>query len=61
MKEKTPFRQGARFVETLITLQKNVSKISDRKKKNLVQLVIQTTDERTIRLGNVLDVDLKIT
>ena len=42
-------------------LQKNVTKILERKYKKLLQLVIQTTDVRNVRLGNVLDVDLKIT
>ena len=39
----------------------NASKGSDRKRKNLVRLVIRTTDERNGHLENVLDVDLKIT
>ena len=37
------------------------SKGSDRKRKNLVWLVIRTTDKQNGRLGNVLDVNLKIT
>ena len=61
MREKTLFRQSAPFVEVLTTLQKNVSKGSDRKKKNLVRLVIQKIDERNGHLKNVLDVDLQIT
>ena len=36
-------------------------KESERKRKNIVWLVIQTTDKRNVRLGNVLDVDVKIT
>ena len=40
---------------------KKVSKGSDRKKKNLVQLVIRTADEWNGRLGKCLDVDLKNT
>ena len=39
----------------------NISKGSDRKRKNRVRLVIQTTDEWNGRLENVLDVYLKIT
>ena len=39
----------------------NVSKGPERKRKKLVRLVIQTTDKRNVRLGNVLDVYLKIT
>ena len=37
------------------------SKRSDRKRKKLLRLVIRITDECNRRLGNVLDVDLKIT
>ena len=33
---------------------------TDRKKKNLVRLVIQTTHKHNVRLGNALDVDLNI-
>ena len=44
----------------LIILQKH-SKESDRKRENLMWLVIWTTDERNVRVRNVLDVDLKIT
>ena len=42
-------------------LHKNVSKGSERKSKNLVQLVIRTTKVRNTCLANVLDTDLKIT
>ena len=42
-KEKL-FIQSAPFVEVPITLQKNVSKGLDRKEKNLVRLVLWTTD-----------------
>ena len=48
-------------MEILITLHKNVSKLSDRKSKNLVRLVLCTADEWNGHLKNVLDVDLKIT
>ena len=48
------------FVELLITL-KQKSKVSDRKRNNLVQLVIRTTDTRNGRLRNIFDVNLKIT
>ena len=61
MKEQTLFRKSVIFVEVLITLQKNISNGSDKKSKKLVQLVIWTTDEQNVRLGNVLDVDLNIT
>ena len=60
MKDKTLFRKSALFVEVLITLQKNISKGSDRKSKNLVRLVIRTTDKQNGHLENVLDVDLNI-
>ena len=39
----------------------NVSKVSDRKRKKVVLLVIKTTDKRNGHLGNVLDVNLNIT
>ena len=54
-------RQGEIFVEVLISVQKNISKGSNRKRKNLVWMVIRITDEGNVRLGNDLDVDLKIT
>ena len=60
-REQTLFRQSAPFMEVLITLQKNVSKVLDRKSKKLVRLVIRTTDKRNGNLENVLDADLKIT
>ena len=61
MREQTLYIQSALFVEVLITLQKNVTKISDTKRKNLVQLVLRTIDERNRHLEKHLDVDLKIT
>ena len=61
VRDQTLFRQSELFVEVLITLQKNVSKGSERKRKNIVRMVIWTTDERNVLLGNVLDVDTKIT
>ena len=60
-REQTLFRQSAPFVEVLITLQKNVSKGLDRKRKNLVRLVLQKTDKRNRYLKNILDADMKIT
>ena len=53
--------QSAPFVEILITLQKNVSKVLDRKRKKLVLLVLWTKDEQNGHLENVLDTDIKIT
>ena len=61
VKQQTLFRQSALLVEVLITLQKNISKGSDRKKKKLVRLVIPTKDKQNGHLENVLDVDIKIT
>ena len=61
VKWQTLFRQSTLFVEVLITLQKNISKRSERKRENLARLVIRTTDKNNARLGNDLDVDLKIT
>ena len=55
------FRQSAHFVEVQITLQKNASKGYERKSKNLVRLMLRTIDEQTVRPGNALDLDLKIT
>ena len=39
----------------------NVSKISERKRKKLVRLVIQKTNVHNARLANILDVDMNIT
>ena len=41
--------------------EENVSKVSDRKRNRLVWLMLRKIDERNVRLGNALDVDLKIT
>ena len=38
----------------------NSSKISERKKKKLVLLVLHLTNIRIVQLGNALDADLKI-
>ena len=61
LREKILSRQSALFVEVLIIMKQNVSKGSERKWKNLVQLVIWTTDVWNVRLGNILDVDPKTT
>ena len=61
MKEQTLLRKSALFVEVLITLQKNVSKGLERKRRKLARLMFWTIDKRNIRLGNALDVDLNIT
>ena len=61
VREQTLFRQSASFVEVRITLQKNVSKGLDRKRKKLVRMVLWTTDKRNGHLENVLDADIMIT
>ena len=61
VREQIFSRQSALFVEVLIILQKNISKGSERKRQNIVRLVIRTTDVRNVHLGNILDVNLKIT
>ena len=53
MREQTLFRKSALFVEVLITLQKKVSKGLDRKKKNLVRLVLRTKDKQNGHIENV--------
>ena len=57
VREQSLFRQSALFVEVLITLQIIFQK-DQKGKKNIVRLVIRTTDELNALLGNVLDVDL---
>ena len=52
-REKTLFIKSAPYVEVLITLQKNVLKGLDRKRKNLVRLVLRTTDERNKHLEKI--------
>ena len=61
LKEKILFRKSAPFVEVLITLQKNASKGSDKRRKKLARLVIPTIDEHNVHLENVPDVNIKIT
>ena len=61
MKEQKLFRQSTLFVQVLSTLQKHVSKGLDKKRKNLVRLVIPTLDKHNGRLETFLDVYLKIT
>ena len=60
VKEQTLFRQSELFVEVLINLQRKKSKGSERKRKELVRMVIWTTDKWNVCLENVLDVDMKI-
>ena len=60
-KKQTMFIKNAPFVDVLPTFQKKKSKGSERKSKNLVRLVICTTDERNGRLRTFLDVDMNIT
>ena len=54
------YKQSALFVKAPIILQKTVSKGSERRRKNLVQLVIWATDRWIASLVNVLDADLNI-
>ena len=54
-------RQSAHFVEVRIILRKNVSKGLDRKSRKLARLVFHLTEIQNVRLGNAIDVDLKIT
>ena len=61
VKELNVFRQIGLFVGVLITLQRNVSKESQRESKNLMRVVIRKIDEHNVCLVNVLDVDLNIT
>ena len=61
VKDHMLFRKSAHFVEVIITLQKNVSKGQERKRKKLARLMFDTIDKWNVRLGNSLDVDLKIT
>ena len=59
--------ERAHFVQTKCTLcgldnhsADNVSNGSDRKRKKLARLVFHLTGIRNVRIGNVMDVDLKI-
>ena len=61
VKEQFIFRQSAHFVEVTIMLRKNASKGQERKRRKLAQLMFHLTEIRNVRLGNALDVDLKIT
>ena len=60
VREKNLSIKMAIFVEVPTILQENVSKISERKSKKLVRLVILTTGVWNARLVNVLDAELKI-
>ena len=61
IREHTLFRQSAHFVEVIIIVRKNVSKGLERKRRKLARLMFHLTEIRNVRLGNDLDVDLKIT
>ena len=61
LKEHMLFRQSAHFVEVIIILRKNVSKVLERKRGKLARLMFHITGIRNVRLGNDLDMDLKIT
>ena len=61
VKEQTLLIQSTHFVEVLITLQENILKGSENKRKNIVRLVLWTTDVHNEHLENALYVDMKIT
>ena len=61
MRERTMFRQSAHFVEIIIIMRKNNSIVLDRKRRKLARLMLHRTVIQNVRLGNALDVDLKIT
>ena len=52
--------QSKKFVDLITILPEKNSKGSDRKRKNLARLVFHLTEIQNVRLGNVIDVDLKI-
>ena len=52
--------QSAHIVDLITILWKNVSKISERKKRNLVLLVLHLKKIRIVQLGNNLDADMNI-
>ena len=52
---------SAHFMEVIFTLQKNVSKGEEGKRKTLAQVMFWRIDERNVCLRNSLDVELNIT
>ena len=60
MRGNTLSRQSAHFVDLITIMSKNVSKVSDRKRRKLARLVFHLTGIRNVRLVNIMDVDLKI-
>ena len=60
MKKKTLPRQSAHIVNFLTILWKNVSKISERKRRKLARLALHLTKIWIVQLVNALDEDLKI-
>ena len=61
MRDHTLFRKSAHFVEVIIILQKNASKGLESKRRQLARLMFHLTGIPNVRLGNALDVDMKIT
>ena len=59
-KKKTLPRQSAHIVDFLTILWKNVLKRSEKKKRNLILLVLRQTKIQIVQLGNALDADPKI-
>ena len=62
-RKQTLFTQSATFVEVLvlITLQKNISKESERKRKMIVWLGLPEKEEQYGYLEIIITLDLKIT
>ena len=54
VKGKTLLIQSALFLEVLITLQKNISKGSDRKRNKLVRMVLRNIDKKNRKLKKII-------
>ena len=61
VREKMFSRQSALSMKVPTITQKNVSKVSERKKKNLVRLMIRTIDVQNVRVISFLDMDMNTT
>ena len=61
VKEHTPFRKSAHFVDLITILRKMFQKVLERKSRELARLMFLRTGIRNVHLGNAVDVDLKIT
>ena len=58
--KKTLPRQSAHIVDFLTMMWRNVLKISEKKNRKLVLLVLLQTKIQIVQIGNALDADLKI-